>query len=143
MLAFVCVVFLLSIIDTYAPKPYEGYQRQPNIITRLPLYRFKDHSVSSDATSTTTSDTALPSIRPASPLKDSLFPIRDPNRTSGNVWMDENHRQLRALFTCIELNTCGPNQGKGMKFRTCVVYYIFRSCWDAVCSSTLRRDPVS
>lgn len=47
------------------------------------------------------------------PLRDALFPVTDPTRTTGNVWIDENHRQLKALFTCIELDNCKPNQAKG------------------------------
>lgn len=52
------------------------------------------------------------SLKP-SPLRDALFPVADPTRTTGNVWIDENHRQLKALFTCIELDNCKPNQAKG------------------------------
>lgn len=61
----------------------------------------------------TTTPTAPKAVLQNGPLRNALFPIPDPDRTDGNVWIDENHRQLKALFRCIELDTCGPNQAKG------------------------------
>lgn len=107
-------MILLTVIDSYAPKPYQGYQRPPGVISRLPLGHFRDPLPLAESASTSVSSTAQPLPTSNSPLKDSLFPIANPNRTHGNSWIDENHRQLKALFTCIELDTCGPNQGKGM-----------------------------
>lgn len=114
--AFLGIVILLTVIDSYAPKPYQGYDKPPSVINRLPLGHFRDHLALSESEATSASNTAqpLPTSTPNSPLRDSLFPIVNPNRTHGNSWIDENHRQLKALFACIELDTCGPNQGKGM-----------------------------
>ena len=46
------------------------------------------------------------------PLKDSLIPLLQ-NPGYGSTWLAENQRQLQALFRCIELDLCGPNQAKG------------------------------
>jgi len=46
-------------------------------------------------------------------LQNAFFPIPDPHLTDGYVWIDENNRQLKALFRCVELNNCRPNQAKG------------------------------
>lgn len=66
-------------------------------------------------------------MRHQTPLKDTLFPIHNPSRNEGNVWIDENHRQLRALFTCIELDNCGPNQAKGTSPLVVFVFFFFQS----------------
>jgi hypothetical protein len=64
-------------------------------------------------------------------LQNALFPIFDPHLTDGNAWIDENNRQLKALFRCVELSNCGPNQAKGA-----VRYSIFTSLGSYHCSNT-------
>lgn len=72
----------------------------------------------------------------SNPLRDALFPVPNPDRTDGNVWMDENHRHLKALFTCVELENCGTNQAKGMsRLMLCHLFtlsfnenFIFATC---------------
>lgn len=59
-----------------------------------------------------TPSTTSKKLKP-NPLRGALFPVPYPDRTDGNVWIDENNRHLKALFTCIELENCGRNQAKG------------------------------
>jgi hypothetical protein len=40
-----------------------------------------------------------------------LFPVSIPE-TNGS-WVGENNKKLGALFRCMELSNCGPNQQKG------------------------------
>jgi hypothetical protein len=44
-------------------------------------------------------------------LSQTLFPVSSPKTTDS--WVGENHKMLRALFRCMELSDCGPNQQKG------------------------------
>jgi hypothetical protein len=112
LFAFISVLSILSIIDSYAPQPYY-YSLQPNIIAKLSLYRWRDLETPAVDEVAAMPTPSIPAMRQQSPLRDALFPVRDPTRNAGNVWMDENHRRLRALFTCIELGNCEPNQSKG------------------------------
>jgi len=49
---------------------------------------------------------------PANPteLSQTLFPVSNPE--NNRSWVGENHKMLQALFRCIELSNCGPNQKK-------------------------------
>ena len=57
---------------------------------------------------------------PPKKLSQTLFPVLDPGKTDS--WVGENSKMLQALFRCIELSNCGPNQQKG------AVSYL-RSIW--------------
>ena len=45
-------------------------------------------------------------------LSQTLFPVSDPKKSDS--WVGENHKMLQALFRCMELTNCTPNQNKGI-----------------------------
>lgn len=47
----------------------------------------------------------------ATRLSQILFPVSEPEKN--NSWVGENHKALRALFRCMELSNCEPQQKKG------------------------------
>jgi hypothetical protein len=48
----------------------------------------------------------------ATKLSQILFPVSNPENNGS--WVGENHKMLRALFRCMELSNCRPNQNKGV-----------------------------
>ena len=53
---------------------------------------------------------AQPPVKPTK-LSQTLFPVSNPE--NNRSWVGENHKTLQALFRCMELSNCGPNQKKG------------------------------
>jgi len=54
-------------------------------------------------------DNVKPAVK-ATKLSQTLFPISNPEKSDS--WVGENNKMLRALFRCMELSNCGPNQKK-------------------------------
>ena len=123
LIILVCLICLIGTINSpnHTSQPYHDQQRASSVTARLAIFRRRDpETVPSNPTTTPPSMSILENTIPENAaqhrlqLKDALFPVSDPTRKTGAVWMDENHRRLKALFTCISLENCAPNQGKGM-----------------------------
>jgi len=128
LIILICIICLIGIIDptNYASQYYNDQQRASSVVARLSI--FQRDPETANTTETPPSMSVLEDTIPENTaqhqlqLKDALFPVSDPTRKTGAVWMDENHRRLKALFTCISLENCAPNQGKGM-------FVLHLACW--------------
>ncbi|KAF8306935.1 hypothetical protein DL93DRAFT_2088306 [Clavulina sp. PMI_390] len=55
----------------------------------------------------------IPSLKPQSPLRQAVFPpSRRPANEKASSWLEQNNRNLKALFRCIEYSNCKENQSK-------------------------------
>lgn len=126
-LGFVVVVVLLSLINTYAPSAGSASLSPPDIIARLPLHPKSVRLQPQDKVKVVSPPPTMPGPSIAdekqTELQENLFPIKLPNRTHGNNWMDENNKRLKSLFKCINMNNCGPNQAKGTFHHTFGVHH--------------------
>jgi hypothetical protein len=78
-------------------------------IIPTPHIVFKNHDQPTSLVNASCEST-LPPVK-ATKLSQTLFPMSNPENAGS--WIEENHKTLRALFRCMELSNCEPNQKKG------------------------------
>jgi len=97
----VCTITCLLVVQRVVPTPQIVFELEA---------RNQQKPLSPAFVVNASCDTIKPTVK-ASKLSQTLFPVSNPEQTDS--WVGENHKMLQALFRCMELSNCGPNQKKG------------------------------